>query len=123
MPGRRTIRLLRVSSVDVDSVPSFAAYGRLVAISFALASWWRNNDFVDYEDADLSALLMVIAQCQSLEGLNLCGSPVKDNELVHLSAMTNCRHLDLSRTDITNEGLVHLARTKSLRKLQLEDTR
>lgn len=37
--------------------------------------------------------------------------------------MTNLRNLDLSDTGITNEGLVHIAQIKSLRFLDLTETK
>ena len=115
LPGPHSIRVLKISSVNLDSMPSFEAYGRLVAISFESAFWFRNDNFVRYSDADLSELLVVVPRYKSLEGLNLHRSPVKDQELVYLAAMTNLRNLDLSDTGITNEGLVHIAQIKSLR--------
>lgn len=80
LPGPHSIRVLKISSVNLDSMPSFEAYGRLVAISFESAFWFRNDNFVRYSDADLSELLAVVAQYKSLEGLNLHRSPVKDRE-------------------------------------------
>jgi hypothetical protein len=57
-----------------------------------------------------------------VRSLALSGQPITDEELRHLSALKELRHLRLDRTRITDAGLVHLVRLEGLESLDLAHT-
>lgn len=122
LPGRDTVKVLRISTVRCDSMPSLAEYRELVAVDLSLANY-DYTDFIGPGDPEFLPCVTVIAQCESLEGLGLYDGLVTDAGLPKLSTMPHLRHLDLSCNDITDAGLVHLAQMKSLRKLGLWGTK
>jgi Leucine-rich repeat (LRR) protein len=60
--------------------------------------------------------------CERLSWLGLSYTGVSDNGMRHLAALSLTR-LDLKGTKITNAGLQHIARIKSLRTISLANTR
>jgi Leucine-rich repeat (LRR) protein len=54
--------------------------------------------------------------------LNLTGTRVTDDDLKHLSVMTNLEMINLDGTQVTDVGLVHLANLKRLKFVRLSRT-
>ncbi len=69
-------------------------------------------------DDDLAHL----SRLTNLTFLWLDGTAVTDFGLTHLSGLTGLQFLDLSRTAVTDAGLAHLSEMKNLRSLFLNDT-
>eukprot|EP00808_Paulinella_micropora_P006369 g63007.t1 len=77
---------------------------------------WSNLKFTNSVLAHLSRAQVV----QKLEKLSLWGSDISDDGLVHLAQWSNLRDLDLSQCHaIGDPGLAHLAGLHMLEKLQL----
>lgn len=55
----------------------------------------------------------------SIVSVNLRGTWVNDAELLELTRLPKLRHLDLSHTRITDEGLLHLKPCRSIERLDL----
>ena len=55
--------------------------------------------------------------------LNLSSTEITDEGLMHLKGLTNLRGLDLWRTQITDAGLLHLKGLTKLQNLDLRDTK
>jgi hypothetical protein len=64
-----------------------------------------------------------LAGSTDLQGLDLFGTRVDDQDLVHLEGLTGLRALYLESTMIGDAGLVHLRHLKGLRTLALTGTR
>jgi hypothetical protein len=54
-----------------------------------------------------------------LRWLLLAGTKVRDNELSVLVTLSKLERLDLSATNVTDEGVIHIAKVDSLRDLTL----
>jgi hypothetical protein len=63
-----------------------------------------------------------IGKINSLNGLSLYLTPVRDSELKYLANLTNLRYLNLSETLITNDGLAYLKNMSNLQHLFLVKT-
>jgi Leucine-rich repeat (LRR) protein len=72
----------------------------------------------DVKDEDLS----VLAGINSLQKLELAGSPITSAGMVHLRGLTNLYTLHLADTNISDEGMHHLSRLRGLAILSLDNT-
>jgi len=98
----------------------------------AIAQAIRDQCEQDSTTADKLAILLIKEEAQgnwsnlealiSLEVLDLSRTQVTDEGLVHLKSLSSLRRLDLDGTQITNAGLVHLKSLSSLRSLDLNNT-
>ena len=70
-----------------------------------------------------AALNALCGMSQSLESLDLSGTSLEDEDLVHLKGLNRLTALylncQLARSDISNLGLAELAQLPSLRRLEL----
>ena len=119
LPGKRAIKVLQIITVDCDAMPSLEAYENLLAIDMFMVNY-DYSEFRGEGHPDFAPCLRVIAQCDSLQGLNLYDTGVTDRGLQELARMPNLINLELSRNpDITDAGLDYLASIRSLKKLSL----
>lgn len=70
------------------------------------------------EDDDLK----IIGQLSHVDDLDLQGTRITDEGLIHLKRLPMLRILELSGTQITGEGLAHLSECASLTHLNLHET-
>ena len=121
LPGKNAIKVLRIFTVKCDVMPSLDEYDNLLAIDMCMVNYDYSNFDGDGDPAFWPCLL--IAQRDSLQGLNLYETGVSDRGLKELAGMPNLTNLDLSANpDVTDNGLLHLASIESLRKLGLWGT-
>ena len=122
LPGKNAIKVLRIFTVKCDAMPPLDEYDNLLAIDLFMV----NYDYSDFEgdgDPDFWPCLHVIAQRDSVQGLNLYETGVTDRGLKELAGMPNLINLELSgNPDVTDDGLVPLASIQSLQKLGLWGT-
>jgi serine/threonine protein kinase/WD40 repeat protein len=76
----------------------------------------------------LSQTRVTSASLEQLRGLpigllTLGYLKIEDNDLIHLSTLSDLRGLQLSGTETSDSGLVHLARLKQLRSIDLRETK
>jgi hypothetical protein len=122
LAGRTAIRVLRIQTVRCDAMPSLDDYDDLLAIDMFMVNY-DYSDRNDNSEPELWPCLHVIAQCDSIQGLNFYDAGVTNRGLQELARMPNLRNLELaSNLDVTDEGLVHLASIRSLQKLGLSGT-
>ena len=120
--GRESIRVLRITTVRCDAMPSLDDYHSLLAIDMFMVGYDYSNYEGD-EDPEFWPCLHVIAQCDSIQGLNLYETGVTDRGLRELARMPNLTHLELSvNPGVTDAGVIELASVKSLRKVGLWGT-
>jgi hypothetical protein len=113
LPGESAIKVLGISTIQGDAIPSLKDFDNLVAIDMCLVN----------RDPEFWPCLRVISQCKSLQALNLYDTGVTERDLRELVGMPELVNLELSRNpEITDEGLVHLASMKGLQKLGLWGT-
>lgn len=80
-----------------------------------------NRTEATFEQLNLSEKgIKQIARLRKLEVVNFTGSTFKDSWLKHLEKLP-LKHLNLTATDITNNGLESVARMKKLQELILEE--
>ena len=74
------------------------------------------------EPAALDGELAVLATLKELLSLNLGGTDVTDEGLVHLASLTSLRRLHLEKTKVSDDGLARLAKLENLSYLNLYQT-
>jgi hypothetical protein len=121
LPGRSHVKVLRFSRIKCDAMPPFDECDRLLAIDMHSVHLVYANDQGD-GDPEFWRCLRVIAECDSLQGLNLHNTTVTDRCLQVLARMPNLIHLDVSTNPITDDGPVYFTTMSSLKKLNLADT-
>lgn len=122
LPGKSKIKVLNIESIECRTMPSLDGYDDLLAINMGMANYGYAN-FDGDDDPPLLACLREIAECDSIQALNLYDSIVTDRGLKELSRMPNLTHLELTgNTEVTDAGLLHLGSTTTLRKLGLAGT-
>ncbi len=122
LPGKSTIKVLRIENVQVDAMPSLDGYDSLQAIHMGLANY-ASATYTGDGDPPLLPCLRQIARCESIQALNLYDSTVTDRCLQELSQMPNLIGLELAdNREITDAGLEYLASLTRLRKLGLVGT-
>ena len=63
-----------------------------------------------------------IARCKSLATLDLWGCDITDDQMQILSQMPKLQRLELGNTEISDNGLLHLANSKFLKNIGLMET-
>lgn len=66
--------------------------------------------------------LKVLIDCQSLSNLDLQRSPITDNGMVHIGKIASLTRLNLGYTSVTANGLMHLRSLNNLHSLDLTGT-
>jgi hypothetical protein len=85
------------------------------------------SPLVSLQPQDLQALVVqganidirVVSRMNDLRWLLLAGTKVRDHELSALVGLSKLERLDLTATNVTDEGVMHLAQVGSLRDLTL----
>lgn len=108
------------STCQWSTMKAFAVF--VIALSVAIISGC--SEFHPSQRADLEELKALGAKItlgpdKKAQEVLLKSLPVSDEDLVHLSGLDTLESLNLSGTDITGAGLVHIAKLTNLRKLGL----
>ena len=97
-------------------------------VSFHLG---RNRDGLRQHDASnpgdpkppsLDGELVVLKGLEHLVSLHLGGTDVTDEGLSHLAGLTSLKRLHLEKTKVSDAGLAHLSKLENLRYLNLSQT-
>ncbi|MGM0489677.1 MAG: hypothetical protein ACQESR_23330 [Planctomycetota bacterium] len=91
------------------------------------AEWFFDVVYVDFrgyrgDKVVTNGDLAILHEFSSLLSLDLADTEISDQGLKHVAGLTELRSLDLRRTSVTDAGLVHLAGLKRLEILHLHDT-
>src|SRR5262249_33110768 len=80
--------------------------------------------FINLKEMNIKgpALVHLKSVADSLTGLDLDGTPITDEGLVHVAELKNLETLSLNRTRISDAGLQHLQGLNKLKKLNLGRT-
>ena len=85
----------------------------------------RVHDEPDAGDSKPPALdgeLVVLKSLENLVSLHLGGTDVTDEGLSHLAGLTSLKRLHLEKTNVSDEGLPHLSKLENLSYLNLYQT-
>ncbi len=116
LPGKSGIEVLRIRASYSDAMPSLEDYDNLVAVDLTMPRFDDSNPGAD-------AVIREIAQCPTLQGLNVPAAGVTNRGVQELSRLPNIRKIELSgNSRITDDGLMYLESAKSLQRIVLWDT-
>ncbi len=128
LPRKDTLRILTINRADQSELPSLKVFTSLQVLNLEPVN---RNETSLHDPRQQNEIwftpflpsLRKIAQCQSLEALNLSAMGLIDQDLAELATLPKLTNVCLSdNLGITDAGLVHLAKLKALRKIDLNNT-
>ena len=123
LPGKSGIKVLRIQSPYSGAMPSLEDYDNLIAVDLTMPRVDDSNPGGDSSNPGGDSVIRELAQCPTLQGLNVPAAGVTNRGVQELSRLPNIKKIELSgNRRITDDGLVYLESAKSLQEVVLWNT-